>query len=263
MYAYVSIVDGLLLSKLTPPEPSQLLERLPLFEKMNAGLSKPLILISAPPGFGKTSLLASWIKTLNRPAAWLSLDENDNDESRFHHYIEEAVSRAVPTLDRLMLIASDDRRRSHSDILLLNALETKVHELVICIDDVHHLKNPKILESLRMMIDHLPRGLTLVISSRTNPELPLARYKANRRMTFLDSRDLRFSRKESDKFLRNHLNRNLSAKEITDLHLTSEGWIAGLIMLCMGKHDREQIPWNPNRYRFHQIFPSVYQAAAG
>lgn len=266
-YTYPS-VEGLLLSKFTPPEPSQLLERLPLFKKMNTGLSGPLILISAPPGFGKTSLLASWIKTLDRPAAWLSLDENDDDESRFHFYIEESVFRAVPTLDRLMLIGSDDRHRRHSNILLLNALAAKRQELVICIDDVHHLKNQKILDNLRMIIDHLPQGLTIVLSSRTNPELPLARYKANRKMVLLDSQDLRFSREESNRFIRTHLNQERTAKEIADLHLTSEGWIAGLIMLCMGKNSRSNTLWtNKNdfgdfdRYLEEEVFTRLPKAS--
>lgn len=232
----------LLQTKLHPPVAKTVILRPRLFEKLNAALNTKLILISAPAGFGKTTLAANWLSHLSSAAAdpvrytWLSLDENDNELSRFLLYLTAALQKLDKHIGRGLPEALSVPELVDVEALLtalLNDLVALEDEFprrhnILLLDDYHVLENARIDEALTFLFNHLPANLHLVLLSRIDPMLPLAQMRAKRHITEIRERDLRFSLDEAALFLRDVMGIAPSAEDIALLQNRTEGWIAGL-----------------------------------
>ncbi|HYN90079.1 MAG TPA: hypothetical protein VER55_16210, partial [Ardenticatenaceae bacterium] len=235
-----------------PPRPN-LVARPRLLARLDAGQQHPLTLISAPAGFGKTTLLSDWIQ--HRPAetrwpvAWLSLDEHDNDPLRFWSYVIAALERAHGPLHvSLAEIGTAPLGSPLSEQLLpaitamSNALAGAPGDLTLVIDDYHLIEAPAIHDSLAFLLAHLPPCLHLVIASRTDPPFSLARLRAQGALTELRTADLRFTPAEAASFLREVMGLHLAPQELAALEARTEGWIAGLHLAALSMQGREDIP---------------------
>ena len=260
-----SVRTEILQTKLYTPKPKPtLISRPRLIERLNDGLSRQLIVVSAPAGFGKTSLLAEWgvqISALNTPLqpairnpklGWLSLDRGDNDPVRFWAYLIAALQKIRPSLGAgalVMLEASSPQAVSIETVLtsLINDIAQEPAAFALVLDDYHLIESHTVHDALNFLVEHLPPppgGLTLIIASRTDPPLRLPRLRAQDELVELRAADLAFSVEETAVFLQNATGLTLSAQETAALKTRTEGWIAGLQMaaLSMQGRDPETIP---------------------
>jgi LuxR family maltose regulon positive regulatory protein len=222
----------ILATKLYTPAPRpKLVLRPRLIERLNEGLHRKLTLISAPAGFGKTTLASAWSGASERPAAWLSLDEGDNDPARFLGYLVAALRTIEPNIGEGLLAAlQSPQPPSAQSILtaLLNQIATGPDPFALVLDDYHVIDSKPVDDALTFLIEHLPPQMHLVITTREDPQLPLARLRARGQLTELRIADLRFSAAEAAEFLNQVMGLKLSADDIAALETRTEGWIAGL-----------------------------------
>ncbi|NTU77935.1 MAG: helix-turn-helix transcriptional regulator [Chloroflexales bacterium] len=227
-----------------PPRPNAVL-RADLIARLNEGLDRKLTLISAPAGFGKTSLASAWVAGCGRPAAWLSLDEGDNDPARFLAYLVAALQTLAPAVgaDVVGLLQSPQPPPIEALLpLLLNAIVTLPQPAVLVLDDYHVLDARPIDQALAFLVEHLPPQLHLVIATREDPPLPLARLRVRGQLTELRVTDLRFTAAEAAAFLTEVMGLSLSAEHIAVLEERTEGWIAGLQLAALSIRGRADIP---------------------
>src|SRR5436305_2260255 len=202
-----------------------------LIERLNEGLHRNLTLIAAPAGFGKTTLISQWVTSCDRQVAWLSLDEGDSDPTRFLTYLVAALRTIAPTLGEGVLGALQSPQPPPPEAMLtalLNDLTTIRDHLVLVLDDYHVLDATAVDHALSFLLEHLPPQMHLIIATREDPQLPLARLRARGQLTELRATDLRFTPSEAAGFLNQGMGLNLSAEDITALETRTEGWIAGL-----------------------------------
>src|SRR6266536_2996044 len=202
-----------------------------LIERLNEGLHRNLILISAPAGFGKTTLVSEWVASCDRQVAWLSLDDQDNDLTRFLTYLVAALQTIAPTIGEGVLGALQSPQPPPTEAILtalLNDLTTIRDHFVLVLDDYHVLDAKAVDHALTYLVDHLPPQTHLVIATREDPQLPLARLRARGHLTELRATDLRFTPAEAAGFLNQVMGLNLAAQDIAALETRTEGWIAGL-----------------------------------
>jgi LuxR family maltose regulon positive regulatory protein len=227
-----------------------------------------LTLISAPAGFGKTTLAGEWIAGCERPAAWLSLDEVDNDPARFLAYFVAALQTIAPNIgDGLLAVLQSPQPPPTESILttLLNEISKSPHNFVLVLDDYHVIDAKSIDNALTFLLEHLPTQMHLVIATREDPNLPLARLRASSQLTELRVADLRFTSSEAAEFLNQVMELNLSAEEITTLEARTEGWIAGLQLAAISMQGREDVPGfirafaGDNRYIVDYLVEEVLQ----
>jgi len=218
-----------------PPIRPELVSRPSLIERLNAGLpaGRKLTLVSAPAGFGKTTLVSEWITGCERLTAWLSLDEGDNDPTRFLTFLIAALQTIAANLGEGVLgvlHASQPQPPSIESILttLLNEITTIPDPFILVLDDYHVIDARPVDNALTFLLEHLPPQMHLVIATREDPHLPLARLRARGQLTELRVADLRFTPVEAAGFLNEVMGLNLSAEEIAALETRTEGWIAGL-----------------------------------
>jgi len=219
-----------------PPPRAKIVLRPRLIEQLNEGLEGKLTLISAPAGFGKTTLVNEWISSCGRPVAWLSLDEGDNDPSRFLSYIIAALQTIKAEIGAGLLgVLQSPQPPSTESILtsLLNEIVTIQDSFLLVLDDFHVIDAKLVENALIFLIEHLPPQMHLLIATREDPSLPVARYRAQGQLTELRTDDLRFTPSEAAEFLNQVMNLNLSAEDITSLDTRTEGWIAGLQMAAI------------------------------
>ena len=244
--------DDLLQTKLHVPRLRPFLVPRPhLIKALNQGLAGKLTLISAPAGFGKTTLVSSWIDTLqtenatlpplSTQIAWLSLDKNDHVPARFLSYIIAALQRVDPHIGvsaRSMLQASPLPIPALLTALL-NDITAQPDRLVLVLDDYHVVDAPQIDEALAFLLDHLPPQLHLVITTREDPNLPLARLRVRGQLTAVRASDLRFDLAEAAVFLRQTMGLDLSEDNIAALEARTEGWVAGLQLASISLQGRQ------------------------
>jgi LuxR family maltose regulon positive regulatory protein len=229
----------LLFTKLyIPPSRPKVVSRPRLIERLNEGLSSgcKLTLISAPAGFGKTTLVSEWVASCGRPAAWLSLDEGDNDPTLFLTYLVAALQTIAPNIGKgvvAVLQASQPPSTESILTILLNEIITISNSFILVLDDYHAIDAKSIDIVLAFLLEHLPSQMLLVIASREDPPLPLARLRARGQLTELRAADLRFTPAEAVEFLNRVMGLNLSAEDIAALEIRTEGWIAGLQMAAL------------------------------
>lgn len=218
-----------------PPRPN-LVPRPRLIERLRQGLYRKLTLVSAPAGFGKTTLVTDWLHHLERPAAWLSLDEGDNNTLRFLSYVIAALQRIEPALGKTtQSLLQDPQNFSQETVVtsLINEIAGVETSFVFVLDDYHVIETPAIDEALGFLLDHLPPQVHLVIVSRVDPSLPLPRLRARGQLTELRTDDLRFSSDEAAAFLNQVTGLDFTPADVAALEDRTEGWIAGLQLAAL------------------------------
>ncbi len=213
----------------------EMVPRRRLLELMDNGSQRALTLISAPAGFGKTTLLAHWAAHTGLPIAWFSIDEGDNDPFRFLSYLIAALDSAVQGVGDQYLDAYQSLQPSIQPALtgLINQLTGIAEEFVLILDDYQFIHSPDIHNALAYLLERMPPCLHLVIATRTDPPLPLARLRARDQLVELRAADLRFSQEESSGFLNQVMSLDLNGEDVSALETRTEGWIAGLQMAAL------------------------------
>jgi LuxR family transcriptional regulator, maltose regulon positive regulatory protein len=239
----------LLITKLSIPSvrPS-LVPRTRLSERLEEGLGRKLTLLSAPAGFGKTTLLSAWIGELSeddQPMAWLSLDSGDNDPAQFWRYFVTAVDELQPGSGETALALLGSPQAPPINTILttvLNELGDLPADAVLVLDDYHLIETRAIHEALTSLIEHLPPRMHLMMATRTDPLLPLSRLRARGDLNEVRAADLRFTPEEAAMFLNQVMGLHLSAEDIAELEERTEGWIAGLQMAALAMRDHANVP---------------------
>ncbi len=227
-----------------PPVRPNLVARPRLIERLNEGLylARKLTLISAPAGFGKTTLLSTWLADSPCPAAWLSLDAGDSDPVRFLSYLIAALQAIVPGIgeEAQGLLRSPQPLPIESILTtLVNELCTLLEDIVLVLDNYHLIDTPAIHNAMAFLLDNLPSQMHPVIATRADPPLPLARLRASSQLTDIRTEHLLFTLDETDLFLKHVMGLDLSDEEVAALETRSEGWIAGLQLAALSLQGRD------------------------
>jgi ATP/maltotriose-dependent transcriptional regulator MalT len=227
----------LLATKLfTPPGPPAAVRRERLLQRLNDGLYRKLTLISAPAGFGKTTLLSEWAAGCDRQVAWLSLDEGDNDRARFLNYLVGAARTAAPKIGEApstLLEASQPPSTESILTALINEITILPDNFVVVIDDYHVINAEAVDMAVSFLLEHEPSQMRVVIATREDPQLPLARLRGGGQLSELRAADLRFTPSEAAAFLNESMGLSLSTHDIATLERRTEGWIAGLQLAAL------------------------------
>jgi LuxR family maltose regulon positive regulatory protein len=240
----------LLASKLVAPSmPGRVVERPRLFGLLDAGVGGPLTLVAAPAGSGKTMLLTSWMSavSLPGPVAWLSLDGGDNDPVRFWSYVLAALcgSGVLAADDQLQRLLPSPEGDEELLALLVHGLEELAVPVVVVLDDLHELTEPRVLQGIEFLVRHAPPQLRLVVSTRADPPLPLQRLQLSGRLTQLRGADLAFTVAEVAELLAEYDYRpGLSDDDVAVLQSRTEGWAAGLRLAAVSMQHQP----DPHRY---------------
>ncbi len=236
--------DVLLATKLHVPRPQRgFVPRQRLVQALSQGLARGRVLICAPAGFGKTSLLADWAGGGGRPVAWLGLDAGDNDPARFWRYVVGALDQAQPGIaERLGPLLGPPAPRSFEGLVtdLINELADQGgrDEVLLVLDDYHLIDAGPVHESVAFLLENLPPGLLLVVSGRADPPLPLARLRARGQLAELRAAELRFTTEEAAALLGAAAGPVLSDTAVVALTARTEGWAAGLQLAALSLRGR-------------------------
>ena len=226
--------DVLLATKLylPGPRPGQV-PRPRLTERLDEGLERGLVLVCAPAGYGKTVLLADWTRRGGQPTAWLSLDAGDNDPARFWRHVVAALDQAIPGIgERVAPLLGPPAPSSFQGLVteLINALAAD--EALLVLDDYHLIGAPQVHESLAFLVEHRPAGICVVLASRSDPPLPLARLRARGQLAEVRVAELRFTPAEAAELLQ-HVAAALPDASVAALAARTEGWAAGLQLAAL------------------------------
>ena len=239
-------LNPLLTTKLyIPPARSKSVPRLRLSNKLDMMLQMArcrLILITAPPGFGKTTLLSEWLLHNHIPAAWISLEESDDDPVRFWNYGLTALGSLLKESgneDNLPVYSLQIPSLENFLIGIINRLENITQDFALVLDDYHLIQNQDILKGIQFVLEHLPLKMHLVIVSRSVPVLPLARWRVRNELIEIDATDLRFTTEETTAFLNEVMGLTLNDKAIAALETRTEGWVAGLQLAGLSLQGRD------------------------
>src|SRR5947199_8822846 len=216
-----------------------------LIERLNEGLYRKLTLISAPAGFGKTTLVSEWVEGIERPIAWLSLDEGDNDPARFLTYLVAALQTIAATIGEGVLGVLQSSQPPPPEAILtalLNEITTLPDHFVLVLDDYHVIDAKAVDQAFTYLVEHLPPQMHLVIATREDPQLPLARLRARSHLTEVRAADLRFTASEAAEFLNQIMGLSLSAADIAALEDHTDGWIAGLQLAALSMQGHQDVP---------------------
>ncbi len=230
---------------ISPPRPDTV-PRPRLIEQLNKGLRSghKLTLISASAGFGKTTLVSDWVAQSGLPVAWLSLDEGDNDPARFISYLIAALQNIKAGIGEGLLAALHSPQPLQIEVILttlLNEISTTPENFLLVLDDYHSIDSQGVDQALAFLIEHQPPQMHLVIATREDPSLPLARLRVRGQLTELRAADLRFTPAEAAEFLNRMMGLNLSNGDVAALETRTEGWIAGLQLAALSMQGREDI----------------------
>ena len=236
------------MTKLRPPRArSTLVARQRLLDALAARDGHSLTLLSAPAGFGKTTLLNQWLQVradTEPPVAWLSLDEGDNDPARFLSSFLAALGTVDQGLGKAILASLRSPEPPRIEVLvgtLVNELATRPADLVVILDDYHVIESPAVHGIVSSVLDRLPEGVHLIVASRMDPPLPLARLRARGQMVRIGAADLRFTLAEAAAFLHDVMGLELPARDVTALEERTEGWAAGLQLAALSMRDRADV----------------------
>jgi LuxR family maltose regulon positive regulatory protein len=282
----------LLTTKLYVPRARpELVSRPRLTERLNEGLTRKLTLVSAPAGFGKTTLLAEWLSDFRLPiadfrlgtdsdsienrksqienrVAWVSLDEGDNDPARFWAYFVAALQTVQADTGKAALAMLQSPQPLPMEAVLtalINEIAVVPHPFVLALDDYHLIHTLPIHSALAFLLDHLPPNMHLVMANRADPPLPLARLRGRDQLAELREADLRFTTDEAAAFLNQVMGLNLSDEDVAALEARTEGWITGLQMAALSMQGRKDIPsfiaafTGSHRYILDYLIEEVFQ----
>jgi len=234
----------LLATKLYVPLPRpRLVPRPHLLDRVQAGLMSKLTLIAAPAGFGKTTLVSAWRMTpagSALPVAWVSLDADDNDASRFWTYVIAALETVYPAIGATALALLRSPQPPIEALLtsLINTITPITTDVALVLDDYHLIGTPAIHAAIVFLLDHLPPHLHLIMLTRADPPLPLTRLRMRGELTELRAADLRFTADEAAAFLTVMMGLPLSSDEVAALEARTEGWVAGLQLAALAMQNR-------------------------
>ena len=244
------MISSLLATKLHRPSiPPKRVRRPHLIQRLNKGLAfdRQVTLVSAPAGFGKTTCIGEWVNALDCPVTWLSLDAADDDPARFFAYLVAALQKVDDNLGReiegVLRSGQLPPVEAISTTLINDILELGGRFLLV-LDDFQVIQDRFILQVLEKLVGNLPQPLHLVLLTREDPSLPLARLRANNRLTEIRAGDLRFTGPEADRFLNEVMGLSLSPADIAVLKDKTEGWIVGLQLAGLSVRDRA----DPSRF---------------
>jgi LuxR family transcriptional regulator, maltose regulon positive regulatory protein len=227
-----------------PPPRPDLVQRTHLIDRLSKGIDRKLTLISAPAGFGKTTLLSEWIFKNDTPVAWISLDKGDNDPFHFIHYLIAALQKFDSNTGKttLAMLQSPQQQPIES---IMTSLSREISEIpincVLVLDDYHCVDTKQIHNMVESLLDYLPAQLRLVIATRVDPPLPLARMRVRNQLNELRTADLCFTYDEAAQFLKKVMNLGISSHDISVLESRTEGWIAGLQLAALSMQGRKDI----------------------
>ncbi len=236
--------EGLLSSKLyIAPEHPGMVHRPRLESRIDAVMSTRLILISAPAGFGKTSLLREWLAGHPAAAAWVSLDKGDNDPARFLRYLIAAIHPIAPAVSDIAGGLLNDSGSGVPEIvplltLLVNELAALSGRVIIILDDYHVIENTDIHSAVSFLVENAPLQVHIIISTRSDPPLPLARWRVRGQMEEIRGDDLRFSDGETKTYLQQSTGQVFSDDDVAALEEKTEGWAAGLQLAVLSMQGR-------------------------
>lgn len=242
-----AMTAALLVSKLRLPSARERgVARPELLARLTNGLGSGcrLTLISAPAGYGKTTLARDWIAASERPAAWLSLEEADDEPGRFLTYLIAALQTVVTGLGAQVLTAVQSGQTGSTDLLLtplLNELASLDDDLILVLDDFHMIGSLAVQSAVTFLVEQLPAQVHLVIVTREDPPLPLARLRARGQMSELRAADLRFTEIEAAAFLQDVMGLILAPSDVAALEARTEGWIAGLQLAAQSLQGQKDI----------------------
>src|SRR5271156_840277 len=229
--------DVLLATKLHMPRPRPGFVPRPLLAgRLEEGLARGLGLVCAPAGSGKTALPPDWARRENRPVAWLSLDTGDNDPARFWRYVAAALDRVRPGIGEQVAVLLRGPQQPPLEAVvttLINELALLPGEVTVVLDDYHLIDSQPVHGSIAFLLGRLPPGLRLVLASRADPPLSLARLRADGRLGELRADELRFTLDETGVFLREATGLDLPATSVAAFQDRTEGWVAGLQLAAL------------------------------
>jgi LuxR family maltose regulon positive regulatory protein len=220
----------------------ELVNRPRLIELLDAGSHRRLTLVSAPAGFGKTTLVGEWVGQLDHPVAWLSLDESDSDPTRFLIYFVAALQAVEVSIGKGALSALQSPQPPPAEPVLtdlINEIAALPGRMVLVLDDYHLIEAQPIHDTVAFLVRRLPPNMHLVIATREDPPLPLARLRARGQLTELRAADLRFTSSEAAEFLNQTMGLDLSPDDVAALERRTEGWIAGLQLAAVSMQGRK------------------------
>ncbi len=237
-----------------PRRRRELVPRPRLRQRLDQGAESKATLVSAPAGFGKTTLLGDWLEGWaadapvapagQRCVAWLSLDERDDGAATFWIYVIAALRRAVPGIGATTLSLFQSPQPLPAEVALaplLNELAAVPHDVVLVLDDYHAVESADVQEGMAFLLDHLPPPVHLVIGTRADPSLPLARLRARGELVELRAADLRFTPDEAAAYLNEVMGLGLAAQDIAALEGRTEGWIAALQLAALSMRGRDDV----------------------
>ncbi len=235
----------MLLTKLHIPSSGEyIVHRSGLFEKLNIGLTRKLILISAPAGFGKTTLVSDWINQTRITTAWFSLDNGDNDPVDFLNYTISGIQIIHPAFGQnaIKLLNSPNKPSSESiTSLLINEILNINQNFLLVFDDFHLIKNNDVLKIVSYLLEHIPDNIHIVILTRSDPALSVSRLRSQHQLVELRSSDLGFSANDISVLFNKKLKLGLSLDDVYSLETKTEGWIAGLQLTAISMQGREDV----------------------
>ncbi|MET4638169.1 LuxR C-terminal-related transcriptional regulator [Mycetocola sp. 2940] len=227
-----------------PPLRAEAVRRARLVQQLDEGLrsGRKLSLVSAPAGFGKTTLVSEWVAALGERTphgrvAWLSLDSSDNDPIRFLGYLAAALRDPAARPD-----AAPQASVEAALTALINDLARTEQQVILVLDDFQTIESPAVRDAVAFLLDHLPPQLHLIIPTRSDPPLPVARLRARGELTELRAADLRFTADEASAFLRRVTGLSLSPDDVRTLETRTEGWVAGLQLAALSMRDSSDVP---------------------
>lgn len=262
----------LLATKLCAPTlRAELVPRPRLMARLTEGLACRLTLVSAPAGFGKTTLIAAWLRDAGRPYGWLSLDEADNDPSRFTAYLLAALQRIDPNIGQAAQAMMQVPQPPAFEALLtslINDIAATPKPFILVLDDYQLVQAPPIHPQIGFLLEHQPPQMHLVISTREDPPLALSRLRARRQMADIRQRDLQFTLEETTEFLARMMGLDVPADAITALQQRTEGWVAGLQLAALSMQQSDDIRQfvadfaGSHRYILDYLVEEVFQRQA-
>src|SRR5450631_3552184 len=245
------VPTALLETKLFVPRPRRgLVSRPRLSERLDRVTTSTLMLVSAPAGFGKTTLLAEWLSTQSATTtedlrlAWLSLDPRDNDPALYWPYFVAALQTVAPGIGDSALALLQQTRPAPIEVVLtelLNDLDALPNDVILVLDDYHVIDGQEVQAAMAFLLDHLPSKLHLVIGSRADPALPLARLRARGELVEIRAAELRFTLDEAAAYLSKSMGLVLTAPDVAALEGRTEGWIAALQLAALSMQGRDDV----------------------
>ncbi|GIP30803.1 LuxR C-terminal-related transcriptional regulator [Paenibacillus sp. J2TS4] len=222
-----------------PRSRSVLVARSRLTRRLHEGLDRTLTLITAPAGYGKTTLLGEWVMTLENPVAWVSHDQGDNVRMRFWAHTIAALKQAYPSFDEKDVLrhAAEDPSGVSLIAALVNGLHRISQTTVLVWDDFHHIEEASILKGVNYLLERLPSHVHLYLAGRNAPSLPLSRLRAENRLNRLDASDLRFASDETTEFFANCGGMELSIEDVAAVQKKTEGWAAAMRLAVLSLHE--------------------------